>query len=354
MGCHRAAWKRAVDGRMNRIDLLKRDLALVSTLLRRKPFNVLLQVTNRCNMRCSFCTFWSNPAHPRDELTLADFRRLESQLSELGRFVVSIEGGEPFNRPDILEIARIFSRRHITVLYTNGWYITRDNARALMDTGIGQVGVSIDFPDAARHDAKRDLPGTFERALHAIDLLRDAAPHGPRQVHIMSVLMEENQHDIEALLRLSEAHSVGHYLTLLATQGTRRDPEGGAWPTQPVAEDLLRLWRKYPHFRVFREYLQHMDRFLEEPQTMPQCRAGEQSFNIDHLGNVAPCIEKIGEPVGNVREESLTALVQRMRAMPSVSSCQDCWTYCRGMGQLMGQGGTLKSWLDFSTRMRSH
>ena len=51
--------------------------------------------------------------------------------------------------------------------------------------------------------------------------------------------------------------------------------------------DLLRLWERYPHLTVFREYLERMDPFLTS-EPMPRCRAGEQSFTVDHLGNVSP------------------------------------------------------------------
>jgi MoaA/NifB/PqqE/SkfB family radical SAM enzyme len=265
--------------------------------------------------------------------------------------MISIEGGEPFVRPDILDIVRVLSRRHVTVLYTNGWYLDPDKARALFASGLSHVGVSIDFPDAARHDAKRGIAGAYERTWRAIDWLRDAAPRGGAQVQVMTVYMEENRRDFEALLRLSAARGVGHAMTLLATQGTRRAP-GGQWPSEPVSRELLRLWKQYPHFRVFRDYLALMDAFLQDGD-MPQCRAGVQSFNIDHLGNVAPCIEKIGQPVGNVKRESLAKIHSRLARAEGVSTCQECWTFCRGTSQLLGQGGSARSWRDLSLRMRA-
>ena len=105
--------------------------------------------------------------------------------------------------------------------------------------------------------------------------------------------------------------------------------------------------------RMFRDYLDRLDVFLEGGE-LPRCRAGEQSFNIDHIGNVAPCIEKIDRIAGNVRREPLRDIVARMRDLPEVRGCKDCWTLCRGVGQVMGQGGSLRSWSDLAARMRSH
>ena len=149
----------------------------------------------------------------------------------------------------------------------------------------------------------------------------------------------------------TEAREIGHTLTLLSTHGTYRS-EGGDWPRGKVSDHLLTLWKTFPHFSVPRRYLELMDPFLAR-EDMPTCRAGSQSFNIDHLGNVAPCIEKIGTPVGNVKEEALGTLIERMAALESVKSCQDCWTLCRGVSQLWGQGGSLSVLSDMYTRMRA-
>lgn len=332
---------------------LGRDLAFAAGVLRRRPFQVLIQVTNRCNMTCDFCGFWSRPAPPPQELQLADYQALEGELSRLGKFLVSLEGGEPFVRKDLPDIVRIFAARHLPMLYTNGWYVTPENARALFDAGLVQVGVSLDYPDAARHDARRGQVGAFERAVRALDILRRAAPHGGRQVHVMTVLMEDNHHDLEALLELSAAHQVQHCVTVLATDGDRRDPGGAAPPAGPATTGLVELWRRFPHFKVFREYLESVDAFLAGGGGLPACRAGLQSFNIDHLGNVSPCIEKIDQVAGNVREEPLSRIHQRLTERADAAGCQSCWTVCRGFHQALGGGGSLRGWFDLATRMRS-
>ena len=324
---------------------------------RGRPFSALVQVTNRCNMRCSFCDFWSNGVAPAEELTLDDYRRVAGELGELGCFLVSIEGGEPTVRPDLVEIVRAFAARHLTVLYTNGWHVTDELARALFAAGLTQVGVSIDFADADRHDAKRGLTGTTERAWRAVDLLRAAAPHGGRQVHVMTVLMEENWRELEALLEQSAAREVGHVVTLLADGGYRRGPGPDRPPPPEAAAALEELWRRHDHLRVFRGYFPLMGTFLaQRTDELPACRAGLQSFNLDHVGNVAPCIEKIDQPVGNVRDASLAQLHARLagpEVAGAVAGCQQCWTACRAWAQLMGQGGSLPAWRDLATRMRS-
>ena len=331
---------------------MAREAGFARSLLAKRPFDVYLQVTNRCNMKCSFCEFPAKAATPKEELTLDEFRAVSRQLSEMGRMLISIEGGEPFVRGDLVDIVRAFSDDHIVVVYTNGWYVTPENAKELFAAGMTQVGVSIDFPDQ-RHDAKRALPGSFERAARAVELFRDAAPHGGKQVHVMTVLMKENQDDVEPLLQWTAERRVGHVFTLYSDQGSHRGKGVDRRPSAPIGEKLAALWDKYSHWRFFRGYYEKMDDYLEG-RAMPVCRAGMQTFNIDHVGNVAACIEKIDKPAGNVRNEPLAEIHRRLAAdRAEIERCQDCWTACRGFGQSLGNGPPLRSWWQLSTRMRS-
>jgi MoaA/NifB/PqqE/SkfB family radical SAM enzyme len=328
-----------------------RELAFAAGVLRHRPFQCLVQVTNRCNMQCTFCDFWPNGVPASEELSAAEWGRVAAELARLGRCVVSIEGGEPFVRPDLADIVGAFAVHHLPLLFTNGWHVDDAAARALFAAGLTQVGISIDFPDAGRHDAQRRLPGAFARAWRAVDAFRAAAPHGGRQVHVMTVVMEDNQHDLEALVAQSAARGVGHSFTLLSRTGFRRTG-ARALPAAPVGARLRALWRRHHHVRAFGDYLDGVEAFLGGA-TLPACHAGVQSFNIDHVGNVSACIEKIDLPAGNVRREPLGAIHARLVRRGDGDGCQQCWTACRGFAQALGEGGTWSAWRDLAGRMRS-
>ncbi len=326
-----------------------RELHFAKTIARKQPFSLLLQVTNRCNMTCSFCDFWSNGVHPSKELTVHEIEDLSEQLSLIGCFLISIEGGEPLLRPDIVDIVKVLAKHHLPILYTNGWKISAKLAAQLFSAGLHQIGVSIDFHIDSKHDQKRGMKDATDRAWAAIHHLKNAAPRGARQVHVMTVLMAENQDSWEPLLELSREQGVCHAFTLLSTAGFRRKGDQDQLP--PPSSQLQKLWKRYPHILLPRSYLFNAERFLHH-QPLPRCWAGFQSFNIDHLGNVSPCIEKIDESVGNIRETALIELLSKLREKDAGKGCQDCWTLCRGMAQSLGQGGSLSSWWDMFTRLR--
>ncbi len=176
----------------------------------KRPIHCIVQVSNRCNLTCGFCSFWERPARPQDEMTVDDFEVISAKLAEAGSMVVSIEGGEPLLRPDIADIVRAFARYHHPILFSNGWRVTRELARTLWDSGLTEIGVSIDYASPERHDAHRGKPGTFAAGLVALEILRETAPHGGRQVAVMTVLMRDNEPELEALLRLSSELGVSH------------------------------------------------------------------------------------------------------------------------------------------------
>lgn len=333
---------------------LIKDAKFTAGLALRKPFSCLVQVTNRCNMMCSFCDFWPNVAPKKEELTVADYERVAAEMAELGCYCVSIEGGEPFARTDLVGIIKAFSKAHVPVLFTNGWYVTEENARALWDAGLSQASVSIDYPDAERHDAKRRVKGTTARAWRAVEIFRDTAPRGDRQVNVMTVLMEDNWRDFGRLLGQSAAAGVGHQVTLISVAGHRRGKNvDDRLPPPEAASELHRLFALHPHVRFFESYFEGMQAFLSGDR-MPTCTAGAQSMNIDHIGDVAACIERIGKPVGNVKKDSVRALVDRLRSEEAeVKRCQDCWTACRGFQQALAGGGSRAAFRDLVTRMRS-
>jgi MoaA/NifB/PqqE/SkfB family radical SAM enzyme len=332
-----------------------RDLEFAAGLARRKPFQVLVQVTNRCNMTCSFCDFWPNPAPKSEELTAKDYARISDELRELGCFLVSIEGGEPLARNDLTDIVRAFGKHHLPVLFTNGWLVTRDIARELWDAGLAHANVSIDYATAKRHDDKRGQDGATERAWQAIDHFLATAPHGARghQVHVMTVFMKDNQGEMGTLFDQSKARGVGHQVTLLSLGGARRGKNGpDALPDPDAARALAALVKKTPHVRFFRSYFDEVAAFLRGTE-FHGCRAGVDTFNIDHVGNVSPCIEKIDQSVGSVKTDRLSTLYARLAdANQKLATCNDCFTACRGFSHALGAGRSAANLIDLGTRMR--
>jgi radical SAM protein with 4Fe4S-binding SPASM domain len=138
------------------------------------PMTVDINLTNRCNLRCAFCS--ATPFHhttKTDELTLAEIVGLFDQIEDMGVFLVRLAGGEPLVRRDIIPILEDAGRRAFdTVVLTNGVFLAEPVVAAIRGAGINSLGISVDGPTAALHDAHRGVPGTFDTVMGNLERLR--------------------------------------------------------------------------------------------------------------------------------------------------------------------------------------
>lgn len=130
-------------------------------------------VTGRCNYRCRHCMV-SAPSGTSGELSHEQCMDIIAQLSECGVQKVSLTGGEPLVRSDILELIDEIMRRgmFISTIYSNGKLITREFLRALKDRGI-HPGFQISFDGVGWHDWMRGVQGAEEVAFDCFRLLKE-------------------------------------------------------------------------------------------------------------------------------------------------------------------------------------
>lgn len=127
--------------------------------LKKQPLRHLtVEVTKRCNARCSFCHYWKEDP-PRE---LADYGALVKHFDPL---VVTLSGGEPLLRDDIAGVIRGIRDADPIVyvgMVTNGALLTVNGARELRSAGLDQLSISLDYA-GPRHDRVRALPGLYEK-----------------------------------------------------------------------------------------------------------------------------------------------------------------------------------------------
>jgi MoaA/NifB/PqqE/SkfB family radical SAM enzyme len=308
------------------ISATKKKFRLLRTWASRHPLWCAWQVTYRCNFRCRFCHYWCDPMGLRSEPAPAEFAEGARRLAGFGTLLVSLAGGEPMLREDLPEVVRAVGRFHFPFVTTNGWFVTPDSARALMESGVWGVSVSIDYDDPARHDASRGAPGAWRQAWRAVELLSAARVHEHQRINVMCVLLEDNLDEIEALLRRAAAHRA--YLMVQPYGFRKTGSRGHDCRSETPGQRLLELKRRYPNFLSNGYYLRQFDRFLAGG--VPGCRAGRAFFNIDSTGDVAVCVERRGRPVGNLFSQSASQLRRRLIEGSRDNRCRDCWYNCRG------------------------
>lgn len=178
----------------------RRSATLPSHLLQfsadKKPI-VVWNITQRCNLRCQHC-YASGIPDTSQELSTQACRQAIDGFAAFGCPVVLFSGGEPFVRPDVLDLAAYARERGLRVVFsTNGTLITPEVAARIHTIGASYVGISIDGVRKT-HDAFRGVPGAYDRSLAAIRACRDAGV----KVGLRVTLTRANVKEIPAIFQL--------------------------------------------------------------------------------------------------------------------------------------------------------
>ena len=307
-------------------DGAEKKWGLLRTWSARHPLWCAWQVTYRCNFRCSFCGYWHDPMGAEAEPTVAQYSEGSRKLAALGTMIMSIAGGEPLLREDLPDIIRAVDEYHIPFMTTNGWLVTEQSAKAIMEAGLWGVSVSVDYADPARHDAKRGIVGAWEQAWRAVDLLSAARTHSRQRINVMAVLMADNLDELPKLMAMAaerKAYFMVQPYGYLKTGSRAHEHNDGA-----VAPRLLEWARQWPNFVSSPAYLAKFDEFLHGG--VPGCMAGRAFFNIDSTGDIAMCVERRPTPLANLFTDDIWTIRNRLRAAGADNNCTECWYNCRG------------------------
>lgn len=168
----------------------------------RGPLEVVVNITNKCNLRCLHC-FNDSGIKGQDELMDAELLSLIDELCRIKPFNVCFSGGEPLiRRRLLLEAMHKLSSHGIRIsLVTNGTLLDKETANDLVKAGVRDLEVSLDGARAETHEKMRRLPGSFDKAINALRLFGEAGvpSYGP-----CFTITKFNAYEIETVITLTE------------------------------------------------------------------------------------------------------------------------------------------------------
>jgi len=311
----RRAWLRAVSGRRwtrrlgPSFDPLAGDFAPYRGTGRRR-LKVLLDATNRCNLRCVMCHFAleETRAAPRQELTAVDLDTLAREILPRARSVCLSAGTEPLmwkGFPDLLDVVRRSGVPEVEVI-TNGTLLGAREAELLVSSGLTRVQLSVD--GATRETYERIRVGArfadFREAL--VHLRRARAGARLPELQFNVTLMSDNLHELCDLVRMAKEHEVGaldvrHVVLLPGLGMEQRSLRDRPAETRRVLEEARALALELGIALV---------RF-PEPLATPDDVAASSPLEEEHAARAEP---------------SAAEAPRLPRALPSRPACDAPWT----------------------------
>ncbi len=285
-------------------------LAAISELEARGGISPIIRLEKSylCNFQCSHCSaeFYMDRhlkkvfkiKDPRRQMELEDIREISRQADELGlgRFVIT--GGEPLVMKDFDAVVEaIDPDRHYVITDTNGWFLDRKKARHLKEIGVEKVQISIDSFIEKDHDAFRNKPGAYKRAMRAIDASQEVGLN----IIIQTVMVKGRARSQEFLdfCEFATRRKIGLYVSYAKPTGSCTvHPEFVI--DKGEADYIRELEKKYNVFT-------HM---TPSYGSYKGCITVKGIITITSTCEVTPC-PYIDFSLGNLRETSLKEILER-------------------------------------------
>ena len=196
----------------------------------------LLEVTQRCDLRCSFCFASSGPDGPPDPDLGVIASWYQALLNSGGPCNIQLSGGEPTTRddlPDIVALGKSLGFGFIQ-LNTNGIRLSRDEpyARKLADAGLDSVFLQFDGTSDDIHRVTRGRRMLAQK-IAAID---HCAAVGLGVILVPTLVPGINTDNIGAILRFA----LDRFPTV---RGVHFQPVTylGRYPQQPSDQDRITI-----------------------------------------------------------------------------------------------------------------
>ncbi|MGB9642671.1 MAG: radical SAM protein [Candidatus Ratteibacteria bacterium] len=244
----------------------------------RPPFFFVLSPTMRCNLRCTGC--YAAQYTKQDIITTEQIDRIFTEAKELGIYFVTISGGEPFYREDLLDLWQKHNDMFFLV-YTNGTLIDEKMAERLRE--LGNIAPAISVEGFKEETEKRRGSGVYEKLLEAWQSLR-------KNGVLFGFSATCTRHNAEVIYS-------DEFIDFMIQQGAlfgwyfQYIPIGRSPDTSLMATPQQRAWAReqLEHIRNTRPII--LADFWNDGHLAGGCIAGGRVyFHINSHGDIEPCV----------------------------------------------------------------
>jgi radical SAM protein with 4Fe4S-binding SPASM domain len=297
----------------------------------RIPVNGTIEITNRCPLECAHCYNnlpMGDAGARRRELSTEDHKRVLDELFELGCLWLLYTGGEVFARADFLEIYEYAHRKgFLMTLFTNGTLITERIADFLAAHPPFDIEITLYGRTKATYESLTGIPGSFEKCLRGIDLLRQRN----LPLKLKTVALTINKHELASMKTFAQELGVEFKFDPMISP--RIDCSASPLAVRLTPPDIVSLDLDDPE-RVSewrRLAIDCAPVLPEDPEArlLYECGGGVNSFAIDPYGDMTICVlshvDRYNVRDGSIRdgwEHFLRGV--RSRRISRVTKCTRC------------------------------
>jgi radical SAM protein with 4Fe4S-binding SPASM domain len=172
------------------------------------PISISIEPTTSCNLRCPECPSGLRSfTRPTGMLQQTLFRNVIDQLASKLSYLIFYFQGEPYLNPGFLDMVQYASERGIyTATSTNAHYLTNENAKRTLASGLDRLIISIDGTTQDTYEAYR-VGGSLEKVIEGtrqiVSLKKELKLKTPHIV-FQFLVVKPNEHQVAEVHKLAK------------------------------------------------------------------------------------------------------------------------------------------------------
>lgn len=344
----------------------KRFVGLAMTGLRSNfgrldlPYKLTFAITYRCQSRCLTCNIWQ--MRPNNELTLDEIRSFVQKNPHFKW--ISITGGEPFLRSDIVDIVKAFYENskglYIITMPTNSLCDTKTEAERIeriLQTGIPKLSITLSL-DGYRemHDKIRGIPGNYDKVIRLCKELSELKKRYKNLFFEFGYTMsrynqgglektyEEVKKELPGITRNDFHLNLGQISDMYYKNSAEDIKANNEAVAQEIAEFISKRRFKIDAISLLESaFLKRLVQFAKTGKNPMKSRSLDASLFMDSFGDVYPSI-MWNRKIGNIREHDYDlkglwkgSAAEEVREIIKKGEEPPSWTACEAYQCLTGR-----------------
>lgn len=303
------------------------------------PYKVLLNLTDLCNSRCTFCEIWK--IKPQNEINLDNINNIFDSLNK-NLLWLSLSGGEitlvNYYYELVDEAVRRCKNLKILAFTTNALSVSKALKYALYAKEKGLdvlITISLDG-DKETHDKLRGIPGNFDKCEKLYNELKNNKINVVYGITVSdqntNFIKEKYIYYRDKIRAVTFVHSEGIYNIENKTSDL------------PIIDSIKKILQNY-YIKNLSEIIEKIHiklsiNFLKNnrKKNIIPCEVLNTSAHIMPSGDVKPCM--FMNSIGNIKKEKLANIYQSektnlIRKEIKEEKCPKCWMNCYSPHSIM-------------------
>jgi len=217
---------------------------------RRKVISGQIELTYRCNLSCIYC-FCKGSEEKNKELKTNEWKKIIDQIHDEGCLQLCFTGGEPFLRPDFLELYAYAKRKGFLItIFTNGHFFTDKIINYLKKSPPYVLRISLDSLERDIYEKITGVSGSFDAVMNSIKRAIDARLTFDIKMKCLKINKTQlmDVYNFTKQLFGSESHRFSYGFSVFPRFNGDKSP----CKHRLSPKELISLWKKYD-----KEILEH-------------------------------------------------------------------------------------------------